>query len=188
MTKETLRKTYKERRSLLKHTEIDVLELELFNNLLSLPIWDKENYHVFLSAAGLKEINTEPLLSILQGKDKNIVVPKVTSATDMVHYLLTDGTKLEMSKWGIPEPTNGLVVLPKILDVVFVPLLVMDKQGHRVGYGKGFYDRFLSQCNPDTIKIGLSLFEPIEKISGVEDTDVPLDYGVTPEEVFLFSK
>ena len=70
--------------------------------------------------------------------------------------------------------------------MVFVPLLAYDKQGNRVGYGKGFYDNFLSKCKPETIKIGLSFFPPEEKIKDVSESDVKLDFCVTPEEVFRF--
>jgi 5-formyltetrahydrofolate cyclo-ligase len=55
-----------------------------------------------------------------------------------------------------------------------------------VGYGKGFYDRFLSECNPETIKIGLSFFDAEELIEGVFENDVKLDYCVTPNTVFSF--
>jgi len=87
---------------------------------------------------------------------------------------------------GIPEPQNGLTVPPSEIEVVFIPLLAYDKKGHRVGYGKGFYDRFLSKCKPNTLKIGLSLFEPEEKIEGLDATDIPLDYCVTPVKVYEF--
>jgi 5-formyltetrahydrofolate cyclo-ligase len=55
--------------------------------------------------------------------------------------------------------------------VVFVPLLAFDKKGNRVGYGKGFYDAFLSKCKPETIKIGLSFFEAEETIDDVFEND-----------------
>ena len=70
--------------------------------------------------------------------------------------------------------------------MVFVPLLAFDKKGHRVGYGKGFYDKFLSECKPDAIKIGLSFFEPEELITDVFESDVKLDYCVTPNSIHAF--
>ena len=60
---------------------------------------------------------------------------------------------IEENKWKIPEPLNGIVFDIKQLDVVFVPLVVFDLLGHRIGYGNGFYDRFLAQCLPETLKI-----------------------------------
>ena len=61
----------------------------------------------------------------------------------MTHFLLTDNTKIKKNQYNIPEPINGLEVPTKKIDVVFVPLLAFDKKGNRVGYGKGFYDKFL---------------------------------------------
>jgi 5-formyltetrahydrofolate cyclo-ligase len=75
---------------------------------------------------------------------------------------------------------DGLEVPVSKIDVVFVPLLAFDKNGNRVGYGKGFYDNFLAKCREDVIKIGLSFFEPEEIIDDVFKTDIRLDYCVTP--------
>ncbi|MFZ0597958.1 MAG: 5-formyltetrahydrofolate cyclo-ligase, partial [Flavobacterium sp.] len=72
------------------------------------------------------------------------------------------------------------------IEVVFVPLLAFDNVGNRVGYGKGFYDKFLAQCKPRTIKIGLSFFEAENQIDDVFESDVKLDYCVTPEKIFRF--
>lgn len=97
-------------------------------------------------------------------------------------------TKLAVNKWRILEPQNGELVAPQKLDAVLIPLLTFDKRGFRVGYGKGFYDKFLKTCRADCPKIGLSLFPPTEKIADAADFDVPLDWCVTPETVFRFNQ
>ena len=104
----------------------------------------------------------------------------------MAHFLLTDNTKIKKNEYNIPEPVNGLEVPSNKIDVVFVPLLAFDKTGNRVGYGKGFYDKFLSECKPDAIKIGLSFFEAEELISDIFEGDIKLDYCVTPNDVYSF--
>ena len=68
-----------------------------------------------------------------------------------------------------------------------MPLLAFDKQGHRVGYGKGFYDVFLNKCKPETIKIGLSFYEAEDAIDDVFENDVKLDYCITPKTIYTFS-
>ena len=68
---------------------------------------------------------------------------------------------------------------------VFVPLLAFDESGSRIGYGKGFYDRFLSKCRPDSVKIGLSFFQSEPKIIH-ENIDFPLDYCITPKKIYTF--
>src|SRR5690606_29706561 len=106
-------------------------------------------------------VNTDYLLHILQGKDKSIVASKADfEKGEMAHFLLQENTVLKASEYGIPEPISGIELSPELLDVVFVPLLAYDKIGHRVGYGKGFYDRFLAKCNKNAVFVGLSFFEP----------------------------
>ena len=78
------------------------------------------------------------------------------------------------------------MIMPETLDLVFVPLLAFDKTGQRVGYGKGFYDRFLAACRPDTIKIGLSLETSVAQVADVHEGDVVLDYVITPAGVIKF--
>lgn len=87
---------------------------------------------------------------------------------------------------GIPEPVGGTVTEPSEIDLILMPLLAFDKRGHRVGYGKGFYDRFLRSCRADCIKAGLSLFPPEEKIDDVAEFDQPMTMAITPESVFRF--
>src|SRR5690606_1376016 len=137
--KSKLRQKYITLRESLSTKELEEQSIEIANQLLKLPIWELEFYHLFLSIAEKKEIDTEPILHILQGMDKNIVLSKSDFETTQLHnYLLTDNTVIKTNRWGIPEPQGGIEIPAPQLDVVFVPLLTFDKQGHRVGYGKGF--------------------------------------------------
>jgi 5-formyltetrahydrofolate cyclo-ligase len=187
MLKKALRTKYKALRNELSEIDIEEKSLAIANEILKLPIWDKTYFHVFLPIEEQKEINTEFILHLLSGKDKEIVISKSDFATrEMTHFLLTDNTKIKKNEYNIPEPIDGLEVPPTKIDVVFVPLLAYDKKGNRVGYGKGFYDKFLSKCKPETIKIGLSFFEPEEMIEDVFESDVLLDYCVCPNRVYEF--
>lgn len=185
--KKELRVHYKNLRKALSSDEIEEKSLAVANNLLQLPIWNKTYYHVFLPIEEQKEINTEYILHLLSGKDKEIVVSKSDFETrGMSHFLLTDNTKIKKNEYNIPEPVNGLPVAPEMIEVVFVPLLAFDLLGNRVGYGKGFYDKFLAECKPETIKIGLSFFEGESQIEDVFELDIKLDYCVTPEKTYSF--
>ncbi|WP_422106943.1 5-formyltetrahydrofolate cyclo-ligase [Winogradskyella sp.] len=187
MTKSEIRKKYKSLRKVLPLQNIEDDSLAIANQLLQLNIWDKLVYHLFLTIEEQKEINTAYILSILSGKDKNIVVSKSNfEDCSMSHYLLTDSTTIKKNAYNIPEPVDGIAIIPSQIDVVFVPLLAFDKHGNRVGYGKGFYDRFLAECRPETIKIGLSLFEAEDETITASEADVKLDYCVTPNRVFQF--
>ncbi|WP_375238141.1 5-formyltetrahydrofolate cyclo-ligase [Aurantibacter sp.] len=187
MTKAELRKSYKSKRVALTHNQIEDLSVAIANQILQLQIWDKEYYHVFLPIVNQKEINTEYLLHVLQGKDKHCIISKSDfKAFKMTNFLLQDNTKIVVNSYGIPEPVNGIEIDNSKIEVVFIPLLAYDIKGNRVGYGKGFYDRFLSECNPNCIKIGLSFYKPEEDIKGVLKTDIKLDYCVTPNAIFEF--
>lgn len=187
MDKKELRKKYKALRQTLSAKEIEERSLAIANQLVQMPIWEKLYYHLFLTIAEQNEIDTEYILQVLAGKDKEIVISKCEfSSLGMIHYLLTDNTKIKKNSYNVPEPIDGLEVPDAKIDVVFVPLLAYDKVGNRVGYGKGFYDNFLSKCKPETLKIGLSFFAPEEVIDGISENDVKLDYCVTHEGVIKF--
>ena len=187
MLKKEARKKLKEARKQLTLEEIEEKSLIIANQILKLDIWDNTYFHIFLPIEEQKEVNTEFILNILQAKDKEIVISKSDFETrSMTHFLLTDNTKIKKNEYNIPEPINGLPVPTEMIDVVFVPLLAYDKQGNRVGYGKGFYDKFLSECKPKVVKIGLSFFEPEEFIEDVFENDVKLDYCVNANEIICF--
>jgi len=161
--------------------------LAIANKLLKLDIWHKTYFHIFLAMENQKEVHTDFILNILAGKDKEVIVSRADfESCSMVHYLLTDNTKLVLSSYGIPEPVEGIEVPSYKMDVVFVPLLAFDTKGHRVGYGKGFYDRFFAECKPNVIKIGLSFFDAEAEAIPHNPTDIALDYCVTPKRIYAF--
>ncbi len=187
MTKKEARIKYKNLRSELSTEERDEKSRAIANELLKLPIWDKQYFHVFLSITEHFEVDTEYILHILAGNDKDILISKSDfESRKMTHYLLTDGTKIKKNQYNIPEPVDGIEVPDSKIDVVFVPLLAFDEKGHRVGYGKGFYDRFLSQCKPNVITIGLSFFEAEKEITDLHENDFALNYCVTPSKTYNF--
>jgi 5-formyltetrahydrofolate cyclo-ligase len=187
MSKSTLRKKYKAMRNQLTLNQIDDFSLAIANNLLRLPIWEKRYYHLFLTIAEQQEVDTEFILNILAGKDKDIILSKSNfDDYSLTHFLLTDNTVIKKNAYNIPEPVDGIEVPSNKIDVVFVPLLVYNTQGNRIGYGKGFYDRFLAECKDDVIKIGLSFFPPETTDFEIDSNDIPLNFCVTPEQVFEF--
>ena len=186
MDKATLRILYKAKRDKLTQEDIESLSLDIANQSLDLPIWDKTYFHIFLPISNKKEVNTEYLLHILQGRDKSIVVPKAEfDSGKMKHFLLQENTVLKKSSYGIPEPVDGIEIPPNKMEVVFVPLLAYDKKGNRIGYGKGFYDRLLKKCNTHCLFVGLSFFGPESTIE-FEEQDIPLHFCVTPSHIHSF--
>ena len=105
---------------------------------------------------------------------------------EMIAVIVDDNTLFETNKYGIDEPIDGLDMLTNEIDLILVPLLCFDKKGYRVGYGKGYYDRFLSSCRSDCLKIGFSYFEPVDIIEDVDKFDIKLNYCITPRSIFTF--
>ncbi|WP_340199573.1 5-formyltetrahydrofolate cyclo-ligase [Ascidiimonas sp. W6] len=187
MVKSHFRNKYKKLRASLNPDVIASLSIQIANTSLQLPIWKFTYYHIFLPIAQQKEVDTSYLLSILQGKDKEVIVPKSDfNHHSLQHILLTDNTKLKLSEFGIPEPEKGILIPESDIEVVFIPLLAYDNRGNRIGYGKGFYDKFLSRCSTNTLKIGLSFFEPEEEFTEVSEYDIKLNYCITPKKIYSF--
>ena len=185
-TKAVLRTEYQKRRDSLTEEQIADCSIQISNLSLTLNIWEYSLYHLFMTNEKNKEIDTSYLLSVIQGKDKQPVIPKIDDDNRLEHFLLNDQTLLKNNRWGIPEPLCGITINPKQIEVVFVPLLVFDQHGHRVGYGKGYYDRFLDQCSESTLKVGLTFFDPVTKIEDIETHDISLDFALTPERIYAF--
>ncbi|MDA9843353.1 5-formyltetrahydrofolate cyclo-ligase [Flavobacteriaceae bacterium] len=185
-SKTELRELYLKKRQALSEEIHENMSFDIANRCLDLPIWSLDYFHLFLSISAKNEIDTTLILTLLQGRDKQVVLPKVKNNNDLEHILLTDNTRIVKNKWNIPEPAEGIEIDVSLLQVVFVPLLVCDEKGHRVGYGKGYYDRFLGQCKPEIVKIGLSFFDPIPEIDDVYSGDIPLDFCVCPTKTVAF--
>ena len=192
MTKKELRTLYKQKRNALSAEERDLFSRQIAERLLLFPnsLWEYHTYHIFLPIERLAEINTNYILDILRDKNKQIVVPKMDSNTrTLSSILLTKDTQLINNAWGIPEPKQDVIITPETIDVVFVPLLAYDKYGNRIGYGGGYYDRFLNECRGDTLKIGLSYFPPENNFYALRNaTDVFLDYTITPSANYTLTK
>lgn len=147
--------------------------------------------HGFLPIEKFNEIETTLIFEKVWREFPTIktVVPRVDFQSNEIENLIyTPETALDQNQWHIHEPTHDETIEPLEIDVVIVPLLAFDKTGFRVGYGKGFYDKFLAKCRPDCLKIGVSYFAPVEKISDVNEFDAHLDYCITPDHIWKFEK
>lgn len=188
--KQSLRNHYKQRRKQLGDSERLRLSEEITRQALQLLSEHAEwkHIHVFLPIRRLYEIDTLALIEELIGLQKKVYTSIADFADGgMSTVKIGDQTTFHEDSWGIPIPVQVEELSdPKLLQVVFIPLLAYDRSGNRLGYGKGFYDRFLADLSPSTVKIGLSYFLPEEQLE-VEDHDVPLDYCLTPAGILTFS-
>lgn len=184
MRKAELRKEFLEKRAALDEVEFERLTGVVAERLFLEADFSKVGtLHVFLPIERLGEVDTWPIIYRLWVQFPNVrtVAPRtVKGSNEFESIRFTKETPISEGAWGVPEPCRGNRVPPSEIDVVLVPLLCFDERGHRIGYGKGFYDRFLARCRPDCLKIGLSYFPPVDDIDDVTESDVRLDRVVHP--------
>jgi 5-formyltetrahydrofolate cyclo-ligase len=156
----------------------------MFNELETIP----GSLHTFLPITKNKEVNTWIYINEFRPTSQRIAISRTDFARhEMTHYLFIGTEHIRENKMGIPEPISGQRVSVEEIDVVFVPLLGCDKLGNRVGYGKGYYDQFLSSLKKDIPRVGLCFFEPLNIVfEDVEEHDIPLTHCITPEKVYRF--
>jgi len=191
MDKESIRKEFLQKMAALSSGELEDKSQGIAGNLFGKFDMDQQKaIHIFISIARNNELNTFHIINRLL-KDYphiKIGVPKSDfKSLTISSYEYTLESKLKINKLGIPEPQNGKVIPAADFSMVLVPLLCFDKKGYRVGYGKGFYDRYLSSTPEKCVKIGLSLFEPVDIITDTNKFDVKLDHCITPEKVYSFT-
>ena len=187
MTKQELRKIYLRKRIELSDAEWVRLNKQLVDNFLSVPELSSIGVlHTFLPIKKNREVDTWVIIERLTKKfpEIRISIPRINNQSGGLDNFYFEGTgQLANNTWGIPEPVYGIPTPTEAIDAVLVPLLAFDKKGNRVGYGRGFYDKFLATCRPDCKKIGLSFFDMIGKIDGIDEKDIPLNLVVTSAAV-----
>jgi 5-formyltetrahydrofolate cyclo-ligase len=188
VNKSSLRKIYLTKQKNLFPAERVLKSNEISNQLFqNFDLTSIKFLHCFLPIEKFNEIDTSLIFQKIWRDFSNIktVAPRVNFQTNKIEsakFVLE--TELVKNIWEIEEPSEGELIEAEKIDIVLVPLLCFDKRGFRVGYGKGFYDKFLKCCRADCLKIGLSYFAPVEKISDAQEFDVKLDFCVTPERTF----
>jgi 5-formyltetrahydrofolate cyclo-ligase len=186
MDKRRLRKEALARRVALLGQEVEVLNEKLLNQFKTINFSKVNSIHIFLPIVVKKEPNTFLMIEWLQQHHPEIVivVPKADFSSNLMeNYVFTKKEDLTTNQYQIPEPREGKTFLT-VPDMVIVPLLAFDEKGYRVGYGKGFYDRFLQGIS--TQKIGLSFFNAVAEINDVHLNDIKLDKCITPNGIVAF--
>lgn len=143
----------------------------------------------FYSIPEKKEINSFILTDYLHFRNPalQIAYPRMNVAeTSMDAVICTPDTAFQENEFGITEPLGEDIMPPEEVELALIPLLAFDKRGTRVGYGKGYYDRYLKECSTHCIKVGVSYFDPIDLIEDAVEFDVPLDLCITPQQVYVF--
>ena len=121
---------------------------------------------------------------------KNPATTLVYPVIDKVHdclkaFAVKEDTLFELNEYEIEEPMNGKETAPEAIGLMIVPLLTFNEKGYRVGYGKGYYDKFIEQCRPEMLKIGFSFFDA-EIIDDINRFDKAMDFCITPQRICQF--
>ena len=187
MTKAEIRQHYLNKRKQLSPLKIKNKQRGLLKHCAFFDLSPYAVVHLFLAIQKQREPNTQPLMEHLFSEGKTVVASRSDFNTkQMTHWAVSPDSLWQTNRYGIPEPTKGTPVPPSAIDLVFVPLLGYDVKGQRVGYGHGFYDRFLTKCAQHAVFIGLSYFPPGPKIIDSEPTDIRLNYCIHSEGIFRF--
>jgi 5-formyltetrahydrofolate cyclo-ligase len=190
MTKEELRDSFLKQRLALSAQSCSIMSHTISETFIKKFDLDHLNVlHSFIPITRNKEPDTWIIIDWIRTKfpDIRISLPRVVVKTrQLQNFYFDDRFPLKKNKWGLEEPTQGEATDIKDIDLVIVPLVAFDKKGNRVGYGKGFYDKFLAECRPDCKRVGLSFFEAVDQIDDINTLDVPLHHCITPKNFYTF--
>ena len=188
MTKAELRRSFLAKRKAITTDERRRWSRMIADNFLAgFDLSTVSKLHTFIPIDKFNEVDTMLIVRHVWAEFPHIrtYAPRINAETgNLESVAFAGGTELTETAWGIHEPAPDDIAADSDIDLVITPGLAFDTNMHRVGYGKGFYDRFLTNCRADCQKVGVSFFQPVERIDDIHDGDVQLDFCVTPAAVF----
>ncbi|MFO7799000.1 5-formyltetrahydrofolate cyclo-ligase [Rhodohalobacter sp.] len=181
--KKSLRKFYQQRRMQIPKPQLVSLNTAIFDKAVSLKEFkEADAIHIYASMSERNEVDTFSIMEYALRNKKRVIVPIMMEAGKLKHCEIDSTSSLKKNSWGVPEPVDQKLLDQINPDVIFVPMLAGDLQKNRLGYGKGYYDRFLASTN--SVKAGL-LFEKqlSDEPIPVDSYDVPLDMLITEKRI-----
>jgi 5-formyltetrahydrofolate cyclo-ligase len=189
MLKQQARKIYNKKRQEISYTDRMKWDDLLLINFQTIETPFLQSVFSFYPMESRNEPNVFLITDYLHFRNLNMQLcyPKMdTKEPNMDAVACHADTIFEANAINILEPLETSIVDPQDIDLVLVPVLACDTNGNRVGYGKGYYDRYLSRCREDCIKVGISYFEPVDTIDDADGYDVPLNFCITPQQAYVF--
>lgn len=184
LSKQELRKTVKLQRSKLSRKTLRDISDRIFKNLINHPWYlEARIIHCFASIEKNNEVETHKVLEQILSDGKTLVMSKIVSRTDLNHFKVDSLSSLVDNNMGIPEPESGEFVEAQDLDLIIIPALACDRNGNRLGYGAGYYDRFLSRTSAK--KLALCPHQFLIDSIPVEKHDQNLDAIITESDVLI---
>lgn len=189
MTKDALRQHYLASRQQADTSRLSQACAHVFSQWNNTLFQNKKCIASYKSIVKFKEFDIASIEAIILSQFPHIQFVYPTVQKDIIQFYSdkNDTARWVTNKWGISEIHDGISIHPNQIDIVLCPLIVCDLKGYRLGYGKGYYDKYLSQTSESCVKIGFGIFEPIEHIYADTSTDIPLDYYISPTQVYSFT-
>lgn len=193
LDRQALRSRFLAQRSLLSPVARTRLSLQIIEALLALPVFRDTN-HLFIYCNYHSEVETTELIRRCLRAGKTVSVPLTRpDQSRMAAVAITDpDADLAPGYKGIPEPLPALIpsrLLPlETIEIVVVPGAVFDRQGYRLGYGGGYYDRFLSGAAAQARRIGLAFSLQVVERLPVFPHDIPMDIVITEKELLQWPR
>ncbi len=184
--KKRLRKAMKAERLALAKDDWQGRSARIVENVLALEKVQRARVvHAFIPDEHRHEVNLIPLLEWIMSNQKKLLVP-VVEGNELISVELTSFHHLEKNSFGVREPVMRVSSsLESEIDLVLVPLLAVDAKGNRLGYGKGYYDRFFKRLNSQAFKLGVAFeFQVLNHVPATE-SDVRLDAVVTESGMMI---
>jgi 5-formyltetrahydrofolate cyclo-ligase len=189
MTKQQARNIYRKKRDQVSSTDKMKWDDLLLIQFQSIEIPFLEYVLSFYPIEQNNEPNTFLITDYLHFRNPNLQIcyPRTNLTNNTMQAVICNADSIfEANAYNIPEPLDTEIADATAIDLVIIPLLAFDEKGNRVGYGKGFYDRYLKECRDDCIKVGFSYFEAFDSVDDPHEFDVPLDFCITPQRTYVF--
>lgn len=178
--KKQLRKKIKEKLALLSLEYCKFADKQIFKKLAALKVYQEAKV-VFCYVGTKDEINTMPILKDILNQGKRLGVPKCISYGIMEVYEITSLDELQSGAYGILEPMKGCrLIKPEEIEFACIPCLTCSKDGKRLGYGGGFYDRYLPKLSCEKVVLCRSAL--MEEEIPMDEYDVKIDIVITDEK------
>ncbi|MFL2725581.1 MAG: 5-formyltetrahydrofolate cyclo-ligase [Gammaproteobacteria bacterium] len=187
MMKTKFRKSLKHQLSLMSESEIIKKSANIQSRCMNY-IDSVDHYNVLIYMSFRSEVRTNILIEELFSNKKEVYIPKIMHGNTLCFNRYIDGDDLVLNKFNILESIQEDELLPQNFDLIILPLVGVDQNGNRLGYGGGYYDRALQYINnlekPKIIGLGYQ-FQVMENIFG-ENHDVKFDLVFTEKDIISY--
>lgn len=191
MDKKNLRAEILEKRKNISREELEKKSSSIAKSLFSTDYYKRSNY-IMAYIDFRNEVKTEEIVKTALKEGKNVVIPisVVENKQLILSQLFNYDKELEASTYGILEPKSEFVreIHPELIDLILVPGVAFDRRGYRIGYGGGYYDRFLSKIHKSVPKVALAFNLQITPHIKEGKYDIPVDYVITEDEIIKAKK